>query len=75
MPFLSTGAVRSWLVFIGVLLALALVDIALQDPLRDATVVSGIVAGWALLAVAGIAAIGVWRVARGARVPGRRAHR
>lgn len=75
MAFLSTGAVRSWLVFMGVLLVLALVDIALQDSLRDAAIITGIVAGWALLAAGGIAVIWAWRVARGARVPGRRAHR
>lgn len=74
MPFLSTSAARSWLVFMGVLLLLALVDIAVQDSLRDAAIVAGVVAGWAFLAATGLVAIWAWKIARGARFPGHRAH-
>ncbi len=65
MPLLHSRAVRSWLLFMSVLLALGLADLVLQPSSRDPEVIGFGVAAWAALLIGGLLVIAV---AQGARV-------
>jgi uncharacterized membrane protein len=68
MPFLRSHAVRSWLLFMAVLLLLGLADLILQPSSRDAAVIALAVGLWATLLLAGLLAIALAQGARGLRM-------
>jgi len=68
MPFLHSHAVRSWLLFMAVLLALGLGDLILQPSNRDAAVVALGVAFWATFLLDGLLVIALAQGARGLRM-------
>jgi hypothetical protein len=68
MPFLHSHAVRSWLLFMLVLLALGLADLVLQSSSRHPGVIAFGVAIWAALLIGGLLAIAVAQSARGLRM-------
>ncbi|MBE0608056.1 MAG: hypothetical protein IH609_01620, partial [Dehalococcoidia bacterium] len=68
MPFLHSHSVRSWLLFMAVLLALGLADLILQPSSRDAAVVALAVGLWATLLLGGLLAIALAQGARGLRM-------
>ncbi|MCO5202061.1 MAG: hypothetical protein M9925_10210 [Chloroflexi bacterium] len=68
MPFLHSHSVRSWLLFMAVLLALGLADLILQPSSRDAAVIALAVGLWATLLLAGLLVIALAQGARGLRM-------
>jgi hypothetical protein len=68
MPFLHSHAVRSWLLFMAVLLVLGLADLILQPSSRDAALVALAVAFWATLLLGGLLVIALAQGARGLRM-------
>lgn len=68
MPFLHSHAVRSWLLFMAVLLALGLADLILQPSSRDAELITLVLALWATLLLAGLLVIALAQGARGLRM-------
>lgn len=68
MPFLHSHAVRSWLLFMAVLLVLGLADLVLQPSNRDTAVVAIALALWSALLLAGLLVIALAQGARGLRM-------
>lgn len=68
MPFLHSHAVRSWLLFMAILLALGLADLVLQPSNREAAVIAVAMALWTALLVTGLLAIALAQGARGLRM-------
>lgn len=67
MPFLHSHTVRSWLLFMAVLLGLGLADFILQPSSRDAAVIVLAVGLWTTLLLGGLLAIALAQGARGLR--------
>ncbi len=68
MPFLHSHSVRSWLLFMAVLLALGLADLVLQPSSRDAQLITLVLALWATVLLAGLLVIALAQGARGLRL-------
>jgi hypothetical protein len=68
MPFLHSHAVRSWLLFMAVLLALGLADLILQPSSRDPALITLVLALWATLLLGGLVVIALAQGARGLRM-------
>ena len=68
MPFLHSHAVRSWFLFMAVLLALGLADLMLQPASRDAAAIALALALWTTLLLGGLLAIARAQGARGLRL-------
>lgn len=67
MPFLHSHSVRSWLLFMAVLLALGLADLILQPSSRDAALITFVLALWGGLLLGGLLVIALAQGARGLR--------
>ncbi len=68
MPFLHTGAVRHWAVFMAVLLVLGIADLILQPEMRETSIIAFAVVAWLTVFVAGMVVIGLYQGTRTVRL-------